>query len=70
MRKITLLLMLLLVCLSLMVAIGPTTTAFGERVTACSNGLDDDGDGLVDGDDPGCNGRGDGSEEDRVPDRP
>ncbi|RIL05808.1 MAG: hypothetical protein DCC71_08995 [Proteobacteria bacterium] len=34
---------------------------------ACANGVDDDGDGLVDGDDPGCTGPSDASERAATP---
>jgi transglycosylase-like protein with SLT domain/peptidase M23-like protein len=37
---------------------------------ACSNGKDDDGDGLIDSADPGCNGSADGDETDPAPPPP
>ncbi len=41
----------------------PPTTAPATPAPACSNGVDDDGDGLVDGEDPNCSSPADTSEE-------
>lgn len=47
-----------------------TLACRGDALPACDDGLDNDGDGLIDLADPGCAGADDGSEEDPPPEEP
>src|SRR4051794_14052503 len=44
-------------------AAAPALPAFGQTAAACDDGVDNDGDGRIDLDDPGCHGKRMGTDE-------
>ena len=66
MRKFLAVILVVLLALSVLSLVAGPAGALDSRVNPqCNNGVDDDGDGLVDLNDPGCSRRADNTELDR-----